>query len=500
MAPHCVPRRYTVIGLCFVGMLLGRALKTNLDYTTNLAAYGDTDSTESSRPVTWDEGMLQYLGALYFVGFLCTQIPAGYLSTRMPSHFLLSLGMLGTCVCNLLLPLSIAKDAYIWTCLLRVMMGMAEGFLLPAYYGTLWRWTHRYERGKLGSLVISGYFLGSLLGLPLSGLLARTCGWMYSYCVFSAVGLLWVIAWAFLGNERPETDPNISDTELEHLRQESRYDVYNGRPLSVPWKEILTSKHVLVLCLCNFTFYMSYTNEPHYVRAFGHGFSYYYRVLCACLPQIALVLVAHIAGFISDGLVRSDRLTITVVRKIFTCLGFSIEGLCFLCLDLVTEPTASLVLLTIGIGASGLTTSGWQINHLDLAPRFCGLLVGMSGTCGALASLICLLVADLVPADLSANRNFFPLVAAMTGAAAIAYGLLGTGEVQPWSDEPQKQGQRIAVVLPGERWIEGRRPDVTYRAWPFYPGAQEAVAQVADSSEEEEEADDTQQLLHMCER
>ena len=50
--------------------------------------------------------------------------------------------------------------------------------------------------------------------------------------------------------------------------------------------------------------------------------------------------------------------------------GFGLEALCFIILGFITTGTPAVVLLTLGIGVSGMTISGWQINHLDLAPRY----------------------------------------------------------------------------------------------------------------------------------
>ena len=79
--------------MCFVGQFLGRALKTNLDYTLNITPYsvGDVARNPDSpvRVLAWSEPMLEYLGAMYFLGYLSTQLLAGYLSSKVPSHLLL---------------------------------------------------------------------------------------------------------------------------------------------------------------------------------------------------------------------------------------------------------------------------------------------------------------------------------------------------------------------------------------------------------------------------
>jgi hypothetical protein len=43
----------------------------------------------------------------------------------------------------------------------------------------------------------------------------------------------------------------------------------------------------------------------------------------------------------------------------------------------------AVTLMTIAGGAVGFTNSGFQVNHLDIAPNYAGLLMGMTncGTC-----------------------------------------------------------------------------------------------------------------------
>ena len=54
----------------------------------------------------------------------------------------------------------------------------------------------------------------------------------------------------------------------------------------------------------------------------------------------------------------------------------------------VTDPTLAVVFMTLGIGLSGFTESGYLINHLDIAPPFASVLMGISNTAGTMAGII----------------------------------------------------------------------------------------------------------------
>lgn len=68
----------------------------------------------------------------------------------------------------------------------------------------------------------------------------------------------------------------------------------------------------------------------------------------------------------------------------------------------------TLVILTVGVGLNGGIYSGFKINHLDLTPRFAGILMSITNCLANLAGLLAPLVAGVlidnqVP---SAHENF----------------------------------------------------------------------------------------------
>lgn len=50
--------------------------------------------------------------------------------------------------------------------------------------------------------------------------------------------------------------------------------------------------------------------------------------------------------------------------------------------------------LTIGVAFSGFAISGYNVNHLDIAPRYASILMGISNGIGTIAGLICPVAID----------------------------------------------------------------------------------------------------------
>ena len=53
-----------------------------------------------------------------------------------------------------------------------------------------------------------------------------------------------------------------------------------------------------------------------------------------------------------------------------------------------TTKLVAVVLLTLGVGLSGLSMAGYPINHIDIAPNFAGVLMGISNTAGTIPGIL----------------------------------------------------------------------------------------------------------------
>ncbi|KAI8783498.1 vesicular glutamate transporter 2, partial [Biomphalaria glabrata] len=131
----------------------------------------------------WTPETVGVVDSSFFWGYIVTQIPGGYLASRISATrlFGLAIGISG-CL-NLLLP-GAAEIHYGLVISVRILQGLVEGVTYPACHG-IWRhWAPPLERSMLATISFCGSYAGAVLGMPLSGILTRYLGWQSGFYVF----------------------------------------------------------------------------------------------------------------------------------------------------------------------------------------------------------------------------------------------------------------------------------------------------------------------------
>lgn len=98
-----------------------------------------------------------------------------------------------------------------------------------------------------------------------------------------------------------------------------------------------------------------------------------------------MTIVVACGGILADYLRKQQILTTTQVRKLFNCGGFSMEATFFIFMAYSEEYAWGLMNLTLGVAFSGFAISGFNVNHLDIAPKYASILMGLSNGIGTVA-------------------------------------------------------------------------------------------------------------------
>ena len=118
----------------------------------------------------------------------------------------------------------------ILTVLCRILEGLGEGMTYPAMHAMMSRWVPLNERSKFVTLISSGAQFGTVISMPISGLMAANIGWRSVFYFFGALGCVWFIFWVFLVFNIPQNHPRITSDELRYIETNIIRTAEDGLP------------------------------------------------------------------------------------------------------------------------------------------------------------------------------------------------------------------------------------------------------------------------------
>lgn len=68
--------------------------------------------------------------------------------------------------------------------------------------------------------------------------------------------------------------------------------------------------------------------------------------------------------------------------------AFAIQAIFMVAAGYVMTKAAAISCLTIAVGIGGFAWSGFSVNHLDIAPQFASILMGLSNTFATLPGIV----------------------------------------------------------------------------------------------------------------
>lgn len=233
---------------------------------------------------------------------------------------------------------------------------------------------------------------------------------------------------------------------------------------STPWMKILTSKPVWAINVANFcrswTFYLLLISQPMYFSEVFHMEIDDVGILGA-LPHLCMAALVPIGGQLADNIRRSGKMSTTNVRKLFNCGGFGMEAIFLIVVGMSNETKTAIFSLTLAVGFSGFAISGFNVNHLDIAPRYASILMGISNGVGTLAGMWCPVVVQKITRDKTDFdqltfewHEVFQMAGFIHICGVIFYYFFASGELQPWAepemiDYPPEGGDDVGSLKRG---------------------------------------------------
>ncbi|XP_038023251.1 sodium-dependent phosphate transport protein 3-like isoform X2 [Anas platyrhynchos] len=398
----------------------------------------------------------------FFYGYGLTQALGGYGAGLLGGKLVLGSGLLLSSALTLLVPRAAELGAGFLVGL-QALLGLAQGVIFPAQY-TLWaKWAPPLERSRLMNIADAGCTFGTFSALLVAGFICQSLGWPLVFYIFGGVGCAWCLCWFLLVYEDPASHPWISAGEREYIVASLAHQG-SSHGLSLPLGAMAKSLPlwaIAIACFCtDWLFYMLLTSMPTFMSSVLH-FDLSENGLLSSLPYIGNGLGHILAGLLADFLLARRVLGTAAVRKLFSALGMLLPSIFLVAVPYIgCSSTAAVVLLTLALTIISMTGAGININHIDIAPRYAGFLLGVTNTLGIISGIIApTAVGLLVSQDPRAGwRNAFIVAAALNVFGLVFYAAFGSGSLQPWAGgEPPEPAGPPAGGLPGgpERGVGG---------------------------------------------
>ncbi|KAK9840734.1 hypothetical protein WJX81_001117 [Elliptochloris bilobata] len=318
----------------------------------------------------------------FFWGYAMSQVPGGWAAQQWGGRRTLMASFALWATACLLTPGT--ADNVAATAAARVAVGVAQGLLIPSIHTVLSQWVPPHERARAVSLATSGMYLGSagaMLALP--GLAAA---WGAAALLRGAAGLgfAWLALWTVVGRDVP-----YRTTVMPLAANEPRGR--KGRPPPTPWARLLRHPAVWAIVANNFTFHYAFYVVMNWLP------TYFDKVLHAnlaqagvakTLPYLVMFVTSNAGGWAGDHLIASRRASVAGARKAVNSVGFWCAAGALLLMPAARGEAAGVAATSLALGAAGLARGGFSVNHMDIAPQYAGVVMGISNTAGTLAGVV----------------------------------------------------------------------------------------------------------------
>ncbi|XP_055298408.1 sialin isoform X2 [Sitodiplosis mosellana] len=384
----------------------------------------------------------------FFWGYVLTELPGGRLAELIGGHRVFGHSMLWASVLTLITPCAAFID-YKALVIVRALLGFMLGASWPAIHPMTAVWIPPVDRSKFMANMMASS-LGAAAAMPICGFLIEYINWQSTFYFTGGIGLLWSIVWFWIIFETPAVHPRISPEERKEIEDAIGTTTSKKKPTYVPWRSILTAPCVWAIILTHGTSvfgYFTIVNQlPTYMKYILH-YDIKSNGLLSSLPYLGKYVMAVLASALADHLRRTGALTTTQTRKIFTTFATMTPGfLMIVQVFLGYDRTWSVIIFTTQLFLNGAVTAGYLGNGLDIAPNFSGTIFGLANTLSSIGGYVSTFMVGTLTADNNTYGQWqivFGILAASYIFGSLAFLFMGTGELQPWNNPPERINRPI---------------------------------------------------------
>lgn len=397
-----IPQRYSLVSLSMLAVFICYIDRVNMSVAI----------IPMAEEFGWGPAMQGSVLSSFFVGYLLLQILGGTLADRFGGKIVLGLGVILWSLFTLLTPVAASIGLSILI-LNRILMGMGEAVTFPSIYALLARWVPVSERSRAMGMINSGIPLGTVFALVVTPIIVEAYGWQWAFYSFAILGFIWAVLWFRITTSTPDQHPHISTQELAHIQSDGEASKTESAP---PLLKLLKSPAILAIIVAHFcnnwSLFLLLTWLPTFINK-GLGVDYTSIGYFTMVPFLVSFLFLNIAGGVADRMIKSGMAVIKV-RKIMQSISLGGMAAAMMVVGYAETVWVAVGIMTVGNALSSAAMGGFVVNHMDIAPKYAGTLMGITNTIAAVPGIIGVYTAGLILELTGSWAMFFQLAGAIS--------------------------------------------------------------------------------------
>lgn len=382
--PSNLPRRVHVVFLTFAAVFICYIDRVNISVAI----------IPMAEEFNWGLQTQGMILSSFAVGYILLQVIGGRLADRYGGKIILGIGVLVWSLFTILAPPAAALGITLLI-MTRILMGMGEAVTFPSFYSLYGKWIPLNERARAVGFANSAIPLGTAFALIISPIIIQQLGWEWVFYIFGFMGFIWYAFWHRMVTSDPRTHPKITAEELSHIQQGIEADEQTSE---IPWTHFLKYKAVWAIAVAHFcnnwTLYVLLSWAPTFINK-GLGVELASVGLLAMIPQAASFISINLAGNLADRLITSG-MPVLRVRKLMQTVGFGGLAVCLLLVTSAETVTGAIAIMALGSALGAGSTGGFAVNHMDIAPKHAGTLMGITNTAGTIPGIVGVFLSGMI--------------------------------------------------------------------------------------------------------
>lgn len=318
---------------------------------------------------------------IFFIGYLFLQIPGGRIAVNGSGKRFIAWSLVAWAIVSIATGFVTHEYQLL---VLRFILGVAEGGMLPVVLTMVSNWFPEKEIGRANAFVMMFAPLGGMLTAPVSGAIIAAFDWRWLFIIEGLLSFVVLIVWWFLISDRPEEAKWLPASEREYLvttlARERQAHLAEEPVSNAPVKAVFRNSGLMKLVILNF-FYQTgdygYTLWLPTILKNLTGANMAGVGVLAILPFVATLAGIYVISLFSD---RSGKRRALVRISLYCFAG------CLLASVVLKDNiiAAYIALVMCGFFLKAATSPFWSIPSRIAAPEVAGSARGVINGLGNL--------------------------------------------------------------------------------------------------------------------